>query len=68
MKINPTLVGFSGEKGSMLSIVLIKTRNASIPTMKIRQIEYYTVFFLTQKLWPHFIVLRKNDNIFWFSM
>ena len=29
----------------MLSlIVLIKTRNAPIPTMKIRQIEYYTGF------------------------
>ena len=40
MKINLTLVGFSGEKGSMLIIVLIKTRNASIPTMEIRQIEY----------------------------
>ena len=39
MKIKPTLVGFSGE-GSMLSLVLIKTQNAPIPTMKIRQIEY----------------------------
>jgi len=40
MKIKPTLVGFSGEKGSMLSLVLIKTQNAPIPAMKINQIEY----------------------------
>ena len=45
MKINLTLVNFNGEKGSMLSIVLIKARNGSIPTMKIRQMEYYTGFF-----------------------
>ena len=36
MKIKPTMVGFSGEYGSKLSLVLIKTRNAPIPTMKIR--------------------------------
>ena len=35
----PTLVGFSRELGSMLSLVIVKTRNAPIPTMKIRQIE-----------------------------
>ena len=35
----PTLVVFKGEKGSMLSLILIKTRNAPIPTMKIRQIQ-----------------------------
>ena len=29
----------------MLRLVLIKTRNATILTMKIRQIEYYTGFF-----------------------
>ena len=34
----------------MLSIVLIKTRNAPILTMKIRHIEYYTVFF-NSTLW-----------------
>ena len=28
----------------MLSLVLLKTRNASIPTMKIHQIEYLTGF------------------------
>ena len=42
------MVGFTGEEGSLLSLVLIKTRNAPIPTMKIRQIEYQTGFFLTQ--------------------
>jgi len=40
MKIKPTLAGFSAEQGSMLNLVLIKTQNAQIPTMKIRQIEY----------------------------
>jgi len=40
IKIKPTLVGFSGELGSKLRLVLIKTGNAPIPTMKIRQIEY----------------------------
>ena len=40
MQIKPTLDGFSGELGSMLSLVLRKTGNAPIPTMKIRQIEY----------------------------
>ena len=44
MKIKPTLVGFSGEKGSMLSLVLLKTRNAPIPTMKIRQTVIKPVF------------------------
>ena len=50
MKMKPTLVGFSWEYGSMLRIVLIKTRNAPIPTMKIRQIEYQTGF-LNWTLW-----------------
>ena len=40
MKLKPTLVGFSEEKGSMLRLVLLKTGNVPIPTMKIRQIEY----------------------------
>ena len=40
MKIKPTLVGFSGEEGSMLGLNLIKTRNAPIPTMKIRQLQH----------------------------
>ena len=40
MKIKPTLVGFSGEQGPMLSLVFIKTRNAPIPIMKIRQLEF----------------------------
>ena len=35
MKIKPTLVGFSGDQGSMFSLVLIKTRIAPIPFMKI---------------------------------
>ena len=39
MKIKPTLVGLNGEC-SMLNLVLIKTRNAPIPTMKIRQTDY----------------------------
>ena len=47
MKIKPVLVGFSREEGSMLSFVLIKTRNAPIPSMKIRQIEYITGFLNT---------------------
>ena len=36
-EIKPTLIGFSGEYGSIL--VLIKTRNAPIPSMNIRKIE-----------------------------
>jgi len=35
MKIKPTLIGFSGETGSMLNLVLIKTRNAPIQPIKI---------------------------------
>ena len=50
MKLKPTLVGFSGEFGSMLDLVLIKIRSAPIPTMKIRQIEYLTGF-LNSTLW-----------------
>ena len=34
----------------MLSLVLLKTRNAQIPTMKTRQIENYTGF-LNSTLW-----------------
>ena len=44
------MVGFTGEEGSLLSLVLIKTRNAPIPTMKIRQIEYQTGFFFNSTL------------------
>ena len=40
--------GFSAEQGSMLSLVLIKTRNAPIPTMKIRQNRILNRFFKTQ--------------------
>jgi len=40
MNIKLTLVGFSGEYGLMLNLVLIKTWNVPIPAMKIRQIEY----------------------------
>ena len=40
MKIKPTLVGFSEEQGLMLGLIFIKTRNAPIPTMKIRQIQH----------------------------
>ena len=50
MKIKPTLVGFSGEWVTMLGLVLIKTRNASISTVKFRQIEYKTGF-LSSTLW-----------------
>ena len=39
-KIKPTLFGFSGEKGSMLNLVLKKNPESPIPTIKIRQIEY----------------------------
>ena len=45
MKIKPTLVGFSGELGSMLSLVLLKTRNAPILTMKIRLNRILNRFF-----------------------
>ena len=45
-KNRPWLVG---EEGSMLSLVFI-TRNARIPTMQIRQIEYQTNF-LNATLW-----------------
>ena len=34
----------------MLSLVLIKTRTAPIPTIKIRQIEYLTGFFKLNSL------------------
>ena len=44
MKIKPTLVGFKGEQGSMLSFVLIKTQNATIPTMKSATYNFKPVF------------------------
>ena len=40
IKLWPSLVGFNGEQGSMLSLVLITTLNVPISTMKTRQIEY----------------------------
>ena len=43
--MKPTLVDFSGKLGYMLSFVLIMTCNAPIPTMKIRQKQYKTVFY-----------------------
>ena len=51
MKIKPTLVGFS--------LVLIKTRNAPIPTKKISQIEYETGFW-TQLCGNKMSLLRKS--------
>ena len=45
MIIKSTLVGFSGEYGSMLILVLIKNRNAPIPTTKIRQIQFLNRFY-----------------------
>ena len=43
----------------MLSIVLIKTRNASIPTMKIRQIEY----FFNSNLWKIRCILNSKAQV-----
>ena len=52
----------------MLSLVLIKNRNAPIPTMKIRQIEYLTGF-LNSTLWnircslnPKALVVNKAQQ------
>ena len=46
----------------MLSLVLIKTRNVQIPTMKIRQIEYQTGF-LNSTLWnPKAQVVNKAQR------
>jgi len=43
--MKPILVDFSGKLGSMLSLVLIMTCNAPIPTVKIRQKQYKPVFY-----------------------
>ena len=55
MKRKPTVVGFSGEEGSMLNLVFIKTRNAPIPTMKIRQIEYFKLNSVENKMQLEFV-------------
>ena len=63
MKIKPTLVGFSGELGLTLSLVLIKTRIAHIPTIKIRQIEYLMVFFELSSLENKMLLESKGQTV-----
>ena len=53
----------------MLRIVLIKTRNVQIPTMKIRQIEYKTVNKALRQLrpeqyFPEFFKSRAQIKLF----
>ena len=50
MKIKSTVVGFSGESVSMLSLIQIKSRNPPIVIMKIRQVRYKTSFYKLNSL------------------
>jgi len=50
IKLKSTVVGFSGESVSMLSLIQIRSRNPPILIMKIRQVRYKTSFYKLNSL------------------